>query len=671
VRLSKEGRGGVTYRPEIDGLRAIAVLFVVLYHADLNFGEYQWFSRGFIGVDVFFVISGYLIARNILGELKDTGSFNFTEFYEKRARRLLPALFTVMVTAFPFAWYVLLPSAFVEYSKSVLSALFFGSNFYFYSVATEYGATSSQLKPFLHTWSLAVEEQFYLAFPVLLLFAYRFVRSLIPFIIIVLVVVGVFMAESIGADNDQLNFYSSLTRFWELLAGALLAFFSLDSSERYFPFALKVLPAVGLYLIFSSFFVSGGFGTHPGLTTIFPVLGSVFIIMFSSPGEWVGRILSGRILVWVGLLSYSLYLWHFIIFSFLRIIDEFSTTQDKILGLVLAFVLSVISLYLIERPARDVVRCSRNGMLTVMSSTFLALIVIHSLVISSEGFPDRYSDITGFLNYERDNGYLRRVWADPQKEKNKHGFEVGSKKVLLVGNSHATDMFNALYLNKDHYYGYDFLRSSVGQIACFDPSNRDYRTSSDAFFNSKAYLSSDVVLISTRYRKDKCLKNKDYHRSHDVDGLPYLIERSQAEGKKIVVFGNTTEFPSDSRGTLVDHAVSEAEESGYLNRLMHNQKTYRRFVDKVNFQHFTDKDRRWSVNRKVRAVAELYGVVYIDKYEMLCDEVEKRCFGIIPGGYKSFYDYGHFTLEGAKFFGRRLVDQGFLDVLESLTSNQG
>ena len=156
----------LTYRPEIDGLRAIAVGAVILYHTQINILGHQPFKGGFIGVDIFFVISGYLITSIILKELITTGKFSFKHFYERRIRRILPALLFVMLVSLPFAWMYLLPSSFVDYSKSILYSLGFSSNFYFHYSEQQYGAESGLLKPFLHTWSLSVEEQYYILFPI-------------------------------------------------------------------------------------------------------------------------------------------------------------------------------------------------------------------------------------------------------------------------------------------------------------------------------------------------------------------------------------------------------------------------------------------------------------------------------------------------------------------------
>ena len=161
------------YRAEIDGLRALAVLSVVAYHAKFSVGEAIFLPGGFLGVDVFFVISGFLITGLLLQEYRRTGRISFGDFYERRARRLLPALMVVMIASAPMAWQLLNPSQLIDYAQAMLASLFFGSNFYWHFSLQEYGAESALLKPFLHTWSLAVEEQYYIVFPLVMLAALR------------------------------------------------------------------------------------------------------------------------------------------------------------------------------------------------------------------------------------------------------------------------------------------------------------------------------------------------------------------------------------------------------------------------------------------------------------------------------------------------------------------
>ena len=214
----------LSYRPEIDGLRAIAVGAVILYHAQITIFGQQSFKGGFIGVDIFFVISGYLITSIILKELVNTGSFSFKHFYERRIRRILPALLFVMLVSLPFAWIYLLPSSFIDFSKSILYSLGFSSNFYFWYSGQQYGAESGMLKPFLHTWSLSVEEQFYILFPIVLLIIFKFFRKYLIHILIIGFIVSLGLAEWTSRNYPSASFYFLHTRMWELLSGSILGY---------------------------------------------------------------------------------------------------------------------------------------------------------------------------------------------------------------------------------------------------------------------------------------------------------------------------------------------------------------------------------------------------------------------------------------------------------------
>ena len=214
----------LAYRPEIDGLRAIAVGAVILYHAQITIFGHQPFKGGFIGVDIFFVISGYLITSIILKELVTTGSFSFKHFYERRIRRILPALLFVMLVSFPFAWMYLLPSNLVEFSKSILYSLGFSSNFYFHYSGLEYSVEGLR-HPFLHTWSLSVEEQYYILFPIVLLVTFKYFRKYLVHILILGFIISLGLAEWTSRNYPSASFYFLHTRMWELLAGSIISIF--------------------------------------------------------------------------------------------------------------------------------------------------------------------------------------------------------------------------------------------------------------------------------------------------------------------------------------------------------------------------------------------------------------------------------------------------------------
>ena len=239
----------LTYRPEIDGLRAIAVGAVILYHAQITILGQQPFQGGFIGVDIFFVISGYLITSIILKELVTTGSFSFKHFYERRIRRILPALLFVMLVSLPFAWIYLLPNNLVDFSKSILYSLGFSSNFYFHYSGLEYSVERLQ-HPFLHTWSLSVEEQYYILFPIVLLITFKYFRKYLIHILIFGFIVSLGLAEWSSRNYPSASFYFLHTRMWELLIGSILAYFEITLGHRSQNRILNLtLPFIGLILI--------------------------------------------------------------------------------------------------------------------------------------------------------------------------------------------------------------------------------------------------------------------------------------------------------------------------------------------------------------------------------------------------------------------------------------
>lgn len=375
------------YRPEIDGLRAIAVVSVILYHAQMVFFGNDWFEGGYVGVDVFFVISGYLIAKIVFLELESTNDFSYLDFYERRARRILPVLFFVILCSFPFAWNNLLPSAYVEYAKSIITSVLFGSNFFFYLSTTEYGADSSLLKPFLHTWSLGVEEQFYLIFPVIAIAAYKHCKKHVLTVFFILSSLSLVFAEVTGSRNPDLNFYLPFSRFWELGVGVILAYRELYCKSRNNQFINKYMPSIGLLLIVFSIFYFDADTKHPSLITLIPVLGTALVISYSNENDLIGSILGFKPFVWIGLLSYSAYLWHFPVFAFSRLGGQDYTNFDKIIWILITFLLSVFTLFLIERPFR------RNASIKMTFNVSLLgaflIITVCSLVIMKSGFPTK------------------------------------------------------------------------------------------------------------------------------------------------------------------------------------------------------------------------------------------------------------------------------------------
>ena len=253
-------------------------------------------------------------------ELVTTGTFSFRYFYERRIRRILPALLLVILVSLPFAWIYLVPSSFVNYSESILYSLGFSSNFYFDFLAQEYQAEESLLIPFLHTWSLSVEEQYYILFPIFLIVTFKYFRKHIGLILLI----GFFLsllASHWGSQNrPYFTFYSLPTRGWELLAGSILAYFEIKSGLRSKNKTLNSsLPILGVLLICLSILFFNDGMLHPSLYTLPAIIGVCLIIWFSEKNNLITKILSSKLFVKIGLISYSLYLWHYPVFAFSRI----------------------------------------------------------------------------------------------------------------------------------------------------------------------------------------------------------------------------------------------------------------------------------------------------------------------------------------------------------------
>ena len=439
----------LTYRPEIDGLRAIAVLAVIFYHTQITFFDKNFFNGGFVGVDIFFVISGYLITSLILNELKETGKFSFANFYERRARRILPILFLVMLVSFPVAWVYLLPDAFIEFSKSILSSLVFSSNIYFWYDGLKYATESALLKPFLHTWSLSVEEQFYIIFPLLLFLIFKFLKKYLTIIFFLGIVSSLIFADINSNLRPSLNFYILPTRAWELLAGAFLANLELKYGRKSNNILNKFFPVLGIFLIFYSVSTFHDKMLHPSLYSLQPIIGVMLIIWFSNKDEIVTKILSSKGFVGTGLISYSLYLWHYPIIAFDRIKDFSPAESDKFQWIFLTFILSIASYFLIEKPFRDKKKLPKKAFISSIIFTFVFLLIINFYTIKTDGF---VSSTAVILQKEFKN-------IEPQnKLKNKQGKicngistikescqfnPSGKNKIFLVGDSHfAAIMFD-------------------------------------------------------------------------------------------------------------------------------------------------------------------------------------------------------------------------------------
>lgn len=335
----------IKYRPEIDGLRAIAVLSVVIFHYFPSI-----LPGGFVGVDVFFVISGYLITSIILKSVSQN-DFSFLDFYKRRVLRIFPALFTVLVFCLVVGWIFLFQDDYQSIGRHIFSGAFFISNLTLWH-ESGYFDSQSYLKPLLHLWSLGIEEQFYVVWPLVVLSCFRLEKSKKRLLFSCAFIFVASYTCSIVTMNFSggANYYSPASRFWELMLGAIIASLKFSGIRTSIS---KSMPLIGLVIITASLFIINEKMNFPGYIALLPVLGAAIIVAHDGSCVLGNRILSAKPLVFIGIISYPLYLWHWPLYSFYK--SVFADAPDtKILAsmILLSLLLAMSTYYIIERPIR-------------------------------------------------------------------------------------------------------------------------------------------------------------------------------------------------------------------------------------------------------------------------------------------------------------------------------
>lgn len=440
------------YRPEIDGLRAIAVLPVILFHAG-----FPLFSGGFIGVDVFFVISGYLITSILIDDIENN-KFSLINFYERRARRILPALFFVIFVCIPFAWLWMPQAQIIDFSQSLIAVSFFISNFLFWR-ESGYFDTIVDEKPLLHTWSLAVEEQFYIFFPILLILLWSFSRNKTFWFISMLALISLIISEWGSRNEEVANFYLAPSRVWELFTGSIAAF--ILSKKR--NLNNNFLSTLGLLAIAFSIFYFDKNTPFPSLYTLTPVIGTFLMIIYGHHETFVAKFLSNKVFVSIGLISYSAYLWHQPLFAFTRIkLIQEPSNLIVITLIIFNFVLAYLSWKFVEKPFRS--KNNKFNRKEIFSYSILA-IVLTTIIGFVGSSTNLYQKIT-ISSYENNEGLVLKkilkatkrhlslemsstdchIWIKNTSSIDQNHFSKCNEKhgnaLIILGDSHAMNFFN-------------------------------------------------------------------------------------------------------------------------------------------------------------------------------------------------------------------------------------
>lgn len=613
------------YRPEIDGLRAIAVLSVILYHAEVEF-----FGGGFVGVDVFFVISGYLITSIIFDELKED-KFSLMNFYEKRIRRIFPALFVVMLSCMMFAWLWFLPNDLKEYAQSQVAVSIFVSNILFWHQAG-YFDSANEMKPLLHTWSLAVEEQFYLIYPIGLVLIFRYFKRWIQTIIVFVAFMSFSFAQWASYRRPALAFYFLPARIWELLVGALIAIVFINRHEKRIHRALREsFACVGLFLIAYSVFVFKSSTPFPGMFALIPTVGTALIIVFGERDTFIGRLLGFKILVGIGLVSYSAYLWHQPVFVFARY-QGFKTQLLAITAMLLAitFGLAYLSWKYIEAPFR-IRRSFARERAFIFGAVLSVMFIATGLQINaSNGVESRFETrLVGDVGHSDFHKYIDEnffdceprsvaaealIWQDYLRCKQS---KVGVPDVILLGDSHAEHLFIGLAeaepdLNVAFYVSYGVPLTE----------NDNFKVIFEELLSNRK---SQQVLVTFAYRLQ--ISSDNYN---DVfDALELTIERLQQSKKVVSLLGEVPVFPVSAEFCKYGH-----------------RKTDNRELCSISVNQVSDPSSEFLT--KIEDLSRRRNIKSFKINQPLCDEIS--C-GMIKDGQVLYRDDNHLNILGSRLVG--------------------
>lgn len=646
------------YRGDIDGLRAVAVLPVVFFHADFGF-----FNGGYLGVDVFFVISGFLITKILISEFEKE-TFSIQSFYERRARRILPALFFVLAITTILSVVFMNPVQLKNYSQSLVSVLLFISNLFFY-FEIDYFSSAAEEMPLLHTWSLAIEEQFYLIFPPLMFALFKFNKRIMLSLLLITGLVSYAIMLALGEFyNQSSSFYWPVARAWELAAGALCALLIGKTKPNKW-----CLNNVGFILLLISLIFWPKEIAHPNGLVMLPVLATCFIILFPNENTLSHKVLTNRILVSIGLISYSLYLWHQPIFAFFRMKTVgHPSSLIFILAIFLSFLCAYVSYKFVETPFRDRRRFSNKTIFKFSLVGGVCFISAGLFGHFSEGLPERYHGYESYASdgpsyspmrdscHSSDNMYI--------KPSNSCTYpDGGNVSWAAFGDSHIVELSYAMskILNEREQSISHHSYSGCPPALTYQAS---YRKRCNEWINSTLnYLEQNEniknVLVGFRYSfylygehmpyypnvpvkvnnfiaEQSKISSEDALEVFWID-LETIIKRLNKSGKKVWLIYPIPELPMEINKGV--HPFSIFNEETVLDLEVSTTKSY--YLKRHEY-----------ILKKFNALEKKASLIPVDVYKILCSQ--DGCPAVIDSE-KLYFDYNHLSVAGADIALKRFL----------------
>jgi len=631
----------MNYRKEIDGLRALSILPVIFFH----FG-FARFSGGYIGVDIFFVISGYLITSLIIREISEE-KFSLTKFYERRARRILPLLFFVLFLSTIISFFLFTPNYLVTFYKSALATLFFFSNIFFWS-KSGYFETGADVNPIFHTWSLSIEEQYYLIFPLIFIFFFKLLNKKIIYACLIIIFLGAGISHYLSMFHPSANFYLLPFRVFEICIGVFSAIVLYYYNFSNFKLIFKnILSSAGLILLIFSIFLFNEDTLSPSLISLVPLFGCCMIILFTDSNTFIYRILSNRILVFIGLLSYGLYLWHVPLLVFYKINFSINDNFDYIIISILTFLITLITWRYIEQPFRN--------FKIIKSELFFKILIIYLFLFLTLIFTLQFNSETRIVNFEKSlnkedkkifeetiiagkiKGYESmyddkncKFWSENLDENFLKRFEnckkiINEKAIVMLGDSHQMDLYNGIAQISDKNF---IVSISRGRCRLHTPNPLGFKGCQ--FDEIKKFINENSENISSLI----------YNQS----GSFFLSGSKNLPVKKDFI-SNTVKYLDDIRNIENIIWVGPRIEPNVLMDFTYtrNYKIHEKFVN-YNIK-FVDIE-----------IAEILSNSKI-KYISIIDSVNfdfKNDFNV--GGKFTYSDYDHWSVFGEKYFTKKILN---------------
>lgn len=619
----------IRYRSEIDGLRGIAIISVILFHLDASL-----IDHGYLGVDVFFVISGFLITQIIWRE-KMSGKFSLSNFYKRRILRIFPALFAMLISVLALSPIFLGPLEYEFLAKMVASAVTFCSNFFLLKQGDYFGS-ATQNNLLLHTWSLAVEEQFYIVFPIVIGLFWKLGETRLKITILFLGLFSLLLSIIVSRYSSVANFYIPVTRFWELLFGGIsgLIFLGMNPVER---FKSKFLSSMGLLLIILSISASGIEEKHSVLLIFAAVIGTCLCLIFCRKNEGVGRILSSPALRNTGLISYSLYLWHQPIIVLSGEYYAFGYLSDnKIFIVALLFVISLVSWRYIENPFRAKKTFKEDGIFRLSFLFFSFISLFATLVIQNSGFPGRvageHKDLILWKKFDPSGIYRTRdcmlAYDQTHDDFDESCYAREMEQVpdiLIWGDSHAASLYHGMKV--------EYPRLSISQLTMGScPPILDYPSHHQPYCEEINEHVLDFILTHRPSRVIMLARWASYQtgKSSFSKKLNSTLSRLSSAGVDVFLFGNLPQWKPSLPDILANSVQREA----------------RSFIGTRELERLSVADEVLSV------LAKEQGLEFVSIIELVCKE--SACLGMVPvngndssGLAPIAYDYAHLTPHGS------------------------